>query len=174
MESLKRIKRSSTKQKKKLDLSKIDPQILDDLREVFDLFDIDGNQSITYHEINRAFIALDDKQSIKKIRKMIKKVDKNKDGELNFEEFVELMHQNLEKYRKISDESEYKAVFGLLDKNGDGEISADELYRVMNSIGISLSYEEVNLAIKETDKDCNGTINYKEFRNMLIHGPKNV
>ena len=54
------------------------------------------------------------------IDELIKEIDYDDDGEVDFNEFICLMVKTLNKAEKA--EEELVTVFGQFDKNGDGEI----------------------------------------------------
>lgn len=64
------------------------------LREVFAFFDEDNNDEISHDELKKALNQLGAKFTDKEIAKIIRKIDKNGDGSINFEEFKEMMTGN--------------------------------------------------------------------------------
>ncbi|KAK7310118.1 hypothetical protein RJT34_07409 [Clitoria ternatea] len=70
----------------------IDPdEVLENLKEAFSVFDIDGNGSITAEELHMVMESLGDACSMDECRKMIQGVDSDGDGMINFEEFKMMM-----------------------------------------------------------------------------------
>ncbi|RAL46629.1 unnamed protein product [Cuscuta campestris] len=66
-----------------------------DLREAFDLYDIDKNGKITASELHKTLKRLGEKCSIKECRRMISQVDVDGDGCVNFEEFKNMMREKI-------------------------------------------------------------------------------
>jgi len=62
---------------------------------------------------------------------------------------------------------EYKEAFELFDKDGSGSITTKELLYVMRSIGQNPTEDEVLELIMESDLNGDGTIDFKEFINMM-------
>ncbi|CAB4014341.1 calmodulin 5 [Paramuricea clavata] len=62
-----------------------------ELREAFDLFDINGNGYISKDELIQAMKKMGENLSDKEIGTMIRKADINKDGQVSFEEFKRMM-----------------------------------------------------------------------------------
>jgi len=58
--------------------------------------------------------------------------------------------------------------FATFDKDGDGYINADDLRATMDSLGESLTEEEIVEMIKQADNDDNGKLNYAEFARMMV------
>ncbi|MEQ2243128.1 Calcium-binding protein 5 [Ilyodon furcidens] len=68
---------------------------LKELRDAFREFDIDGDGAITSEELRFAMIKLLGEQTSKKeIDEVVKDVDNNGDGKVDFEEFVKMMSKN--------------------------------------------------------------------------------
>lgn len=62
-----------------------------EIRESFDFYDKDKNGKISANELHSVLKSLGDKCSLKDCRKMIKSVDVDGDGCVNFEEFKKMM-----------------------------------------------------------------------------------
>eukprot|EP00116_Pleurobrachia_bachei_P010681 sb/3470943/ len=71
---------------------------------------------------------------------IINRVDANKNGVLEFREFVAMMASRI---TKESMESELRAAFKVFDRDGDGYISAEEFRTLMTSSGDRLTMDEV-------------------------------
>lgn len=67
------------------------------LKLAFDFFDEDHSGTISEDELKRIFIGLKGTDDIKKI---IKEVDINNDGEISFDEFAKMMEIYVDKFRK--------------------------------------------------------------------------
>ncbi|KAF9607026.1 hypothetical protein IFM89_030799 [Coptis chinensis] len=96
---------------------------------------------------------------------MIGEVDLNRNGTIEFGEFLNLM---AEKIKEVDADEELKEAFRVFDKDQNGFISANELRHVMISLGESLTDEEANQMIKEADLDGDGQVNYEEFVRMML------
>ncbi|KAL3526969.1 hypothetical protein ACH5RR_011625 [Cinchona calisaya] len=62
-----------------------------ELREAFNLYDKDKNGKISANELHSVLKSLGDKCSLSDCRKMIRSVDVDGDGHVNFEEFKRMM-----------------------------------------------------------------------------------
>merc|ERR1712062_415800 len=102
------------------------------------------------------------------LMKVIDLYDKNKDGEIDFEEFNALMQSSVD---KMSPEDEINAAFDVFDKDGDGSITADEIAAVMEQLGEKVDKETITFMIEAVDDNSDGTIDKTEFRKMLLDGP---
>ncbi|KAG2269613.1 hypothetical protein Bca4012_062636 [Brassica carinata] len=65
--------------------------VLENLKDAFSVYDIDGNGAISAEELHEVLRSLGDECSIGECRKMIGGVDKDGDGTIDFEEFKIMM-----------------------------------------------------------------------------------
>jgi Ca2+-binding EF-hand superfamily protein len=63
----------------------------EEMLEAFQVFDTDGNGSITADELRQIFMNLGEKLTDEEITDMIKEADIDGDGEINYQEFVKMM-----------------------------------------------------------------------------------
>jgi calmodulin len=98
---------------------------------------------------------------------MIKMVDSNNDGTVDFDEFVILMAKQL----KIEQdrEEELVEVYKVFDVDGDGKISIDDLIKKFSDLGETLSEEEAARLIKTADKTKDTYINFTEFVKVMMY-----
>ncbi|PIA40824.1 hypothetical protein AQUCO_02400113v1 [Aquilegia coerulea] len=66
-------------------------KILDDLLTAFMIIDVDGNGSISPQDLQKLMKSLGQTYSMAECLKMIKGVDGNRDGKINFQEFKLMM-----------------------------------------------------------------------------------
>ncbi|XWS69384.1 hypothetical protein CRYUN_Cryun04dG0174600 [Craigia yunnanensis] len=66
-------------------------EVLENLKDAFSVYDIDGNGSISAEELHEVLKSLGDECSIAECRKMISGVDNDGDGMIDFEEFKVMM-----------------------------------------------------------------------------------
>lgn len=75
-----------------LNTKDVDPnEVLENLKDAFSVFDIDGNGSITAEELHNVMASLGDDCSLAECQKMIGGVDSDGDGMIDFEEFKMMM-----------------------------------------------------------------------------------
>ena len=119
------------------------------------------------------------------LQKVLKEIDKDNSGSIEFNEFVELME------RTITDQGtqdELLRAFKLFDKDGSGKISISELGQVMENLGQhftlyflahrpwlhaflgeKLSPNDLQDMIEEADLDGDGEINFQgSFSSMYF------
>ena len=66
----------------------------EEMIEAFQVFDTDGNGSITADELRQIFNNLGEKLTDEEISDMIHEADTDGDGEINYQEFVNMMFQS--------------------------------------------------------------------------------
>ena len=96
---------------------------------------------------------------------MVGNVDKNSNGTIDYDEFVEMMVRR-EEVDKIDDIAQ---AFKVFDKDGDGLISAEEIRITMNNLGEELTEEEVKAMLAEADVNGDGLIDFTEFKRIMVN-----
>lgn len=102
---------------------------------------------------------------------MIKSVDDNGDGEIDFEEFLILMSSK--KPSSDDPDKELRDAFAVFDSDGSGSISRSELKKLMKNLGQTLSDAELDAMMDEVDTDGNGEIDFEEFKTMMVRSKLN-
>eukprot|EP00574_Skeletonema_japonicum_P003347 CAMPEP_0201726590 /NCGR_PEP_ID=MMETSP0593-20130828/9952_1 /ASSEMBLY_ACC=CAM_ASM_000672 /TAXON_ID=267983 /ORGANISM="Skeletonema japonicum, Strain CCMP2506" /LENGTH=150 /DNA_ID=CAMNT_0048218103 /DNA_START=75 /DNA_END=527 /DNA_ORIENTATION=+ len=140
---------------------------VEDLKEAFNMFDVDGGGSISRDELKGVMKKLGSDPTDDEIQAMISSVDDNGDGEIDFEEFLVLMSAK-KKNSKDDPDKELKDAFKVFDADGSGTISKAELMQLMKSLGQNLSEGELTAMMDEVDTDKSGEIDFKEFKTMMM------
>ncbi len=133
-----------------------DQEQIADFKEAFDIFDHDGNGSISLSELRLAMQKLGQYPSDAELKVMIKRVDVNHDGSIDFNEFVQLMSL----VSPSNPEKELWDAFNRIDADGSGYIDKDELKALMKSLGQKLTEEEIREMMKEVDSNGDGKIRF--------------
>lgn len=103
----------------------------------------------------------------KEIAELIKEVDTDKDGNINFQEFLNMMAR---KDQETTNAQEILEAFKVFDKDGDGQIDVQELRHIMTNLGEKMDDKEVQLMLDEADTNKDGKIDIREFVNIIAPG----
>lgn len=98
------------------------------------------------------------------LESMLKDVDEDGNGSIDFEEFVLMMAKKLE---KSNTEDEIREAFKLFDKDNNGCITVTELRNILTETGQKIRPEEADELMKAIDTDGDGKIDYEEFCRMM-------
>jgi len=138
---------------------------LNELKEVFEMFDRDKDGLIDAKELGNILRSMDHEPSEQELLDLISDVDSNNDGKIHFNEFLSIMI----KRAKDSDvEEELIEAFRIFDKEGEGRISSSEFRHIMMTLGEKLSEDEIDEMIKEADFKSEGFINYRDFVKVIL------
>lgn len=133
-------------------------------REAFNLFDKDGDETISTPELLTVMRSLGHNPSNDDIMDMIKEVDKNGNGKIEFNEFLILMEKKLKTFES---EELIREAFDVMDHDGDGYITVSKLRHVVQELGLNLSEEEMDEMILEADPSGDGRVSYQEFVDIM-------
>ncbi len=117
-----------------------------EFKEAFQIFDKDGDGSITTKELGTVMRSLGQIPSEETLNQMIQEVDQDGSGTIDFKEFLGLMEKKL---RENDTEDELIEAFRVFDRDGNGLISAQELRFVMTTAGEKLQEDEIDDLIRE-------------------------
>merc|ERR1719456_312479 len=73
------------------------------------------------------------------------------------------------KHPNLSEEDlqEFREIFNLVDTDRGGSIGTEELARLMDTLGIRTTPEELKLMVSEIDDNGNGEIDFEEFVQVM-------
>merc|ERR1719199_204337 len=102
-----------------------------EFKEAFALFDKDGNGKISVEELGTVMKNLGQNPTEEELNDMIKEVDKDGTGTIEFPEFLEMMASKVA--GGMDSKEEMMEAFKVFDKDGSGKISKAELKTGMDS-----------------------------------------
>ena len=102
----------------------------------------------------------------KQLIALMKKIDTDGSGEIEFDEFIEFM-RNLNKENEL-DEDALKEVFKLFDRDEKGYLTPESVYHIFLALGEKIKLEDIINILKENDIDGDGNLNFEDFK-MLMH-----
>ncbi|ORY15642.1 EF-hand [Rhizoclosmatium globosum] len=139
---------------------------MQEIRDVFDLFDTDGSASIDPSELRIVMRALGFNLTQEEVLEITKWFDKDDDEDeaLSFDEFLYVMAVKLSQ----QDESaEIKASFALFDVDKRGKVGKRELAKIAKELGDPLTEEDLAMMIHENDFDGDGELGEADWAKIF-------
>ncbi|CAI0469607.1 unnamed protein product [Linum tenue] len=151
------------------------------------MFDKNGDEIITVHDLSQALTLLGLDADFSELESTIQAHIKSGNDGLEFEDFVSL-HQSLDdalfggggqqlqqqdhdqSAHEISqEESDLSEAFKVFDEDGDGYISAHELQVVLRKLGLpeATEIDRVEQMIFSVDRNQDGQVDFFEFKDMM-------
>jgi calcium-binding protein CML len=167
-------------------------ELLKELSEAFDFFDLNGDGKLSVKELGTVVRSLGEAVTDEDLRRLIKRVDCDGDGQLDLCEFIDLNTQAVSACGSLDSEpgsgcrdgesDALVAAFNKFDANKDGFISAEELHKVLAAFGDEkFSLEECRSMIRSVDENGDHVMSLHEFqtlmddnRGFLTGGPESV
>lgn len=126
-----------------------------EFRELFSLFDQNGDGTISAHELGTVLHSLGENPTHQELEQMIADVDVDGSGHITFDEYLTMMAETTV---DTDAEEELREAFVLFDTNGDGKVTEAELGQVQPAlVG----------RFESADADKSGSLNLDEFVAML-------
>ncbi|XWS49829.1 hypothetical protein CRYUN_Cryun12cG0036600 [Craigia yunnanensis] len=138
------------------------------LKQVFKLIDTNRDGKISSLELREVLLSLGQKRSAakKEADGMVRELDRNGDGYIDFEEFMDALGVNTVQFSDKEDE--LMDAFAIFDSDKNGFISAKEVQNILAGLGYEkCSLSECFLMIKGVDKDGDGLVKFEEFKFMM-------
>jgi len=137
---------------------------IEEMKEAFDLFDTDGSGSIDPKELRAAMQSLGFEAKNQTIYQMITDLDKNKSGNIDFEEFLDMMTARMSDKDTREDIAK---VFRLFDDDCSGQITLRNLRRVARELGETMTDDELNEMIERADSNGDHSVTMDDFYNIM-------
>ncbi|KAI6783680.1 calcium dependent mitochondrial carrier protein [Emericellopsis cladophorae] len=114
--------------------------------------------------LQRAFRKIDHpmKNADDMLKKILKEVDTNGDGKIQYEEFrVFVQHA----------EQQLSRLFSTIDRNGDGRLDVKELQAAFRSAGLTVANARLTEFFNDLDMNNDGFVTFSEWRDFLLFMP---
>ena len=137
---------------------------IEEIKEAFDLFDTDGSGSIDPKELRAAMQSLGFEAKNQTIYQMITDLDKNKSGNIDFEEFLDMMTARMSDKDTREDIAK---VFRLFDDDCTDTITLRNLRRVARELGETMTDEELQEMVDRADSNGDAAVTMDDFYNIM-------
>ncbi len=137
---------------------------IEEIKEAFDIFDTDRSGAISVSELLKAMSTLGFDSKNPAIYAMIADLDEDGSGEIEFDEFLDMMTARISNKNTKEDLSR---VFKLFDEDRTSEISVENLRKVARELGEEISDEELKEIILRADLDGDGKLTFEDFYQVI-------
>ncbi|KAI1877917.1 uncharacterized protein JN550_000099 [Neoarthrinium moseri] len=145
----------------------LSPEEIQVFKDLFDSYDPDKDGSITVEEFAKVMSSAPGKQPTQaEVEQIIKEVDLDGDGTINFNEFITMMTG--QPYPpKDEEDAEYSKAWKEYEPSLNGSITASQFRQLMNGLGDPVTDVEVEQLLNNVDGE--GKLSYKDY----VHFMKN-
>lgn len=142
----------------------LDEEQLIEIKEAFNLFDIEHSGQIDARELKAAMRALGFEVKKQELRTIMQESGRTLLDTVDYNEFVAIMTPRLS---ARDSRDEIIKIFRLFDDDKTGKISFRNLKRVALELGETLADEELQEMIEEADRDGDGLLCFDEFYRVM-------
>lgn len=136
-----------------------------ELKITFDLFSRKDEGLVDVEELGNIMKSLGYEHTETELEDMIYEVCKDSEKKINFEQFMSIMNK---RGKEVDLVEEYTEAFRVFDRDGNGTINKDELKQILITLGDSISPEEVEYMLRDSDVNEDGMIEYKKFVRLML------
>ena len=137
-------------------------------REAFDLLDQNGDGLISPTDMENVICSIG-LEPATHLPVLMRDVDKDGTGQICFDQFVSLVTKAKKAARRSSKATPEQLLqaFKVFDVRDNGYLTAKDLHHVMTKLGDTLTEEEAEEMISESDVKEQGKMTFEEFVRML-------
>ena len=135
-----------------------------EIKEVFQLFDLDKDSCLSAAESRFALKSLGVELKTHQLIELLKK-NGYTDPKVSYAQFFQITKKLLLDRDPLD---EVRRAFQLFDEEGKGTISIKNLRQIANELGEQVDDEELHAMIEEFDADEDGEINEQEFIHLML------
>ena len=138
------------------------PQDIKELKDLFKALDVNGDGTLTLHEIQKGLKGMVNGEQI---ANLMASADTDKSGEINYTEFIAATID-----ANVFMRDDYlRSAFNMFDKDGSGKIDNSEVAELLlgEELGNLVSKAAIQEALAEIDENGDGEIDFDEFMLMM-------
>uniref|UniRef100_A0A7S4PS37 Calmodulin n=1 Tax=Alexandrium monilatum TaxID=311494 RepID=A0A7S4PS37_9DINO len=131
------------------------------LHEMFQLLDKNGDRLISFYELKEGFDKLGKQESLEDLKRLMEEVDLDGSRQIDYTEFLAATLDR----KCYREEEALWAAFQVFDKDRSGSISKAEIAQVLGAEEVQglVGSADVERVLAECDGDRDGTISFREF-----------
>jgi len=134
-------------------------------RETFEMFDRDGNGTISKSELGKIMSALGQDKTQKELDEILTRFDDDHSGNISYEEYKAIIDAN--KLSHIEMEIQLREAFLVFDRDKSGTLDREELREVLTQMGEPLNARQTEHVLGKIDLNGDGKIEVDEFVRFL-------
>lgn len=138
----------------------------EDCQALFSMLDINQNNLIDFEELISGFHELGLQYSDSEINALLKECDKDRNGQLSLEEFIDVYKKAIAA-TSVSEE-EVKSMFKKFDYNRSGTLSRSELKQVLMNNELVFTNDEIDVLLRDFDENLDNELDYEEFLHSVL------
>ncbi|KHJ97775.1 EF hand [Oesophagostomum dentatum] len=138
---------------------------LKEYRQLFNMFDTDGSGAIGNDELKQAMLSIGIHANEAEIDNVIKEVDADGNGEIDFEEFCACMKKS-QNIIKSTNEELIRECFDIFDQDHNGIITESEFKYIAKEFG-DFTEELAERVFRELDVSANGHLSADQFATIV-------
>jgi calmodulin len=144
----------------------LSPEQMGVLKEVFALFDKDGDGNISPEDLNGMLEMLGQHVTRDEVSAMFQEADIDANGVIDISDFAALYAMKINSAEET--ENDLIETFKFYDVNSTGYITTSNLMYAMERLGCKLTPAEAEEMIREADLDGDGRMDYRDFRRVMM------
>ncbi|KAK3015053.1 hypothetical protein RJ639_005578 [Escallonia herrerae] len=142
---------------------------MDEMKRVFDRFDIDKDGKISRMDYRAILSALEKTSTTGEVQKIFEVADLDRDGFIDFNEYIEV-----QKRGGGIKTADIQSAFRTFDLDGDGKITAEEVFELLTRLGESCSLQDCRRMVRAVDTKEDAAIDMDEFVTMMTHSMTHI
>ena len=141
---------------------------IEEIKETFDLFDVDGTQRINPRDLRGAIQSLNLRGN-QVVQHMLNDLERQGAYPLDFDGFLDLM---IAKMGERDTREDISKVFRLFDDDRTGTITVRNLQRIARELGEQVPVEDLEEMIARADSDGDGHVALEDFYILMTRKGK--
>ena len=143
----------------------LSPEQEDQIKQAWQLFDSDGSGTIEHQELKQVMMKLGLQPTQDELDDIIRDIDKDMDGQIDYNEFLRLMSTKL---KDAQTQDELFEAFLVFDSAGRRSFGARELTEVSQMLKCNFTKEDISEMIAVADLNGDQQINFEEFVRIML------